>query len=579
MLIPLQNGCLKGCRMDIEEPGDNPLASGWQALASGAWEDAHAVFTEAVGQEESPEALEGLAMAAWWLDHVAETFHARETAYRLYNEQGDRRGAARVALWLSLDHTTRHGEHAIANGWMRRAYRLLDGLEPGPELAMAKAIESHIAIMVEHNTAKARQLSGQAAELSRALGVIDLEMYAQSILGFALVCEGNVAEGMHLLDETTAAAVSGEMSDIDTICTTCCLLIYACERVRDLDRAAQWCEKAQKLAERWSSRFYFSFCLTHYAGILIARGEWSRAEQILVASNEEVADSHPAMAYEGVVRLADLRRRQGRFDEAEALLDSTNGKPLHLLGKMPALLGRALLAEDRGDPASAVDLAERYLRSFHIDNQMERVEAYEVLVRAHLALGAREEALRALETLISITNSVPTPSLRGCASISQGFVAIAGTDYGQARRCFEDAVDLFEQSGALYDAAQARTELATVLMALGRADAAYQEADAAEQAFARFGASRDRERAAALMRSIKASRGDGNGKSPSAHGLTKREVEVLRLVAQGQSDKEIANSLGLSDHTVHRHMSNVLTKTGLPSRSAAVAHAAHLGLL
>jgi ATP/maltotriose-dependent transcriptional regulator MalT len=565
--------------MEIEEPGDNPLATGWQALATGAWDEAYSVFSEAVSQEESPEALEGLAMAGWWLDHIDQTFHARETAYRLYNEQGDHRGAARVALWLSLDHTTRRGEHAIANGWMRRAYRLLDGLEPAPELAMAKAIESHIAIMVEHDTAKARQLSAQAAELSRALGVIDLEMYAQSLLGFALVCEGNIAEGMQLLDEATTAAVSGEMSDIDTICTTCCLLIYACERVRDLDRAAQWCEKAQELSQRWSYGFMFSFCLAHYAGILIAQGEWSKAEQILVASNKELASTHPAMAFEGVVRLADLRRRQGRFEEAEALLDSTNDKPLRMLGNRPALLGRALLALDQGDPASAVDLAERYLRSLEIENQMERVEAYEILVRAHLALGAHEQARTTLDKLISVTENVLTPSLRGCTSISQGFVAVAATDYGQARRYFEDAVDLFEKSGALYDAARARIELATVLMALGRTDAAQQQATVADQAFARFGALRDRERAAALIRSIKVSRRDGNGKSPSALGLTKREVEILRLVAQGQSDKEIANSLGLSDHTVHRHISNILTKTGLPSRSAAVAHAAHFGLL
>jgi LuxR family maltose regulon positive regulatory protein len=565
--------------MEFEETGDNPLAIGWQALSTGAWEEAYAAFTEAVALEQFPEALEGLAMAAWWLNHVAETFQVRETAYRLYNERGDRRGAARTALWLALDHWSRRGEYAIANGWIRRANRLLESVEPSAEHAMAAAVEGHFAILTDRDTARARQLCEQAIELGRLLDVIDLEMYAQAILGFAEVCAGNIVEGMRLLDEATTAAISGEMTEIDSICTTFCFVIFACEQVRDLDRAAQWCDKAREYAEKWSYRFIFNECLAHYAGVLIAQGDWAKAEQLLVTANSDLAQVHPAMAAEGVVRLADLRRRQGRFAEAEELFALSDDTPLRMLGYKPALLGRALLALDQGNSASAIDLAERYLRSHDNESQLDCVEAYDVLVRAHLANGTRDEAEVALDALMSITNSVPAPSLQGCARLAAGFVAVADSDYGKARRNFEDAVDLFEQGGALYDAARARLELASVLFALGRIDAAHQEAKTATQAFDRFGASRQHQRAAALLRSIELSGKVNGAKASSTLRLTPREVEILRLVAQGQSDKEIAASLGLSGHTVHRHISNVLTKTGLPSRSAAVAHASQLGLL
>ena len=187
-------------------------------------------------------------------------------------------------------------------------------------------------------------------------------MLAQASLGFAMVCEGDIAEGMRLLDEATAAAVAGEMTDPDAIVTTCCYLISACERVRDYDRAAQWCDRAIRLADRWSYRFMFAYCRTHYAGVLIWRGAWPEAEAELEAATGELAATFPAMAAEGIARLAELRRRQGRIEEAHALLDRLDTHPLRALGSKLALLGRAALALDRGDPTAAIDLAERFLR-------------------------------------------------------------------------------------------------------------------------------------------------------------------------------------------------------------------------
>jgi hypothetical protein len=189
------------------------LATGWALLADASWEAAYAAFGAAVDHDPTAEALEGLGLAAWWLDHADEALRLRERAFQRYSQQGDRRGAARVALWLSMDHFTRRGEHAIATGWLQRAYRLLDALDPGPEHGLAAVWEAHMAIMVDRDTQQARQGYGRAATLAQTLDLIDLQVLALAGEGFARVCEGEIGPGMRLLDEATTAVVAGELSD------------------------------------------------------------------------------------------------------------------------------------------------------------------------------------------------------------------------------------------------------------------------------------------------------------------------------------------------------------------------------
>jgi LuxR family transcriptional regulator, maltose regulon positive regulatory protein len=555
----------------------DPLGAGWQALADGAWEDARVHFVAALGQEETAAALEGLGWAAWWLNDVPVTFDARERAYRRYREDADNRAAARMAVSLAADHFLRRGEHAIADGWFQRAHRLLDGLDPAPEHAVLAIWESYVAIIFHHDTATARQLGAQARALAESLGIIDLEMLAQASLGFATVCEGDIAEGMRLLDEATAAAVAGEMTDPDAIVTTCCYLISACERVRDYDRAAQWCDRAIRLADRWSYRFMFAYCRSHYAGVLIWRGAWPEAEAELEAATGELATTFPAMAAEGIARLAELRRRQGRMKESQVLLDRLDTQPLRTLGSRLALLGRAALALDQGDPTTAIDLAERYLRGVPAGDRVERIDGLELLARAQAARGDHAQATRSMAELRAITDAIATPSLQAMASHVDGVMTAARGDYDDARRRFEDAVDLFDAGGARYEAARSRLGLANALAAVERPDAAVREAQAALTILEQIGADRERERATALLRHLKVATPERA--ENAAAGLTRREMEVLRLVAQGLSDKEVAAGLGLSEHTVHRHIANVLNKLDVPSRAAAVAQVAQQGLL
>lgn len=560
--------------MDAGAPSAvDPLASGWEALAQGDWETALAAFARAIDQDETPEALEGLGFAAWWLNDAPAAFQARERAYRRFHERGDPRGAARVAIWLSIDHTIRRGEHAIASGWLHRAASLLADLEPGPEQALLACWDAHLAIEVERDAGRALRLCQEAAGLARSLGAGDLVVLAQACEGYVRVCQGDVAGGMRLLDAASAAAVGGDVNDPDTMTMTCCYLISACERVRDVDRAAQWCDKLREIAVRWSYQAMFSYCRTHYAGVLIWRGAWPEAETELTAATEELAATLPAMAPRGIARLAELRRRQGRWEEAASLYDRLDQHPLYMLGSALALLGRAALALDRGDPVTASQLSQRYLRAVGSDDLLDRVAGLELLIRAHVAQGDHERARHGVQELAKTSDLVPTAPLQGATRFSEGVVAVATGNYEEARQRFEDAVDCFTRSGAPYETARARLELASVQAALGRTEAAADEARAALATLQSLGALHDATRAANLIALT--------SEPPLAPAtmLTARERDVLRLIAQGMSDKEMASALGLSRHTIHRHVSNILTKLDQPSRAAAVAYASQHGLI
>lgn len=564
-----------------QQSRNDPLVAGQQALARGDWREARACFEEAVVRAATPQALEGLGMAAWWLYDATATFDARERAYRLYRERGDRCGAARLATCLALDHYAFHGNYAVANGWLQRAQRLLENLAAGAEHAMLALCQGHLALLVKNDAATARRRGGEASALARSLNLIDLEMQGRALQGLALVSEGHVTEGMLHLDEATTAAVGGEMGDLDAITTTCCYLIYACERVRDYDRAAQWCETVKRITVRWSYRLMFSLCRTHYAGVLMWQGAWREAEDELVAATTELEATHPAMAAEGIVRLAELRRRQGRLEDAAALLQKAELRPFRMLGTKPALLGRAALALDEGDAATACDLCARLLRGLRPEDRLERLACLEVLLRASIALGHVEKAAATLVGLRSIATAVGTEPLLASAAVAEGLVAAAVRDYETARDRLEDAVDLFDRSAAPLEAAQARLELARVLGALGRAGAAEREARAALASFQGLGAALASDRAAAfLQEQIPIVERPSQQTNPA--GLTTRELDVLRLVAAARSNQEIAAHLVVSVRTVERHISTIYEKVGARgkvARAAATAYALNQGLV
>ena len=376
--------------MSPSRPAD--CIAGDEALRRGAWPEARDAFIAALGVRETPEALEGLGLAAWWLDAADVVFDTRERAYRLYLERDERRPAARIAVWLAWDCWAFRGENVVANGWLQRARRLLEGEPDCSERAWLELREGSLCLLEEGDPDRAHAMAGEGMRVARAVGNNDLEMLGRAIQGLALVASGAVAEGMRGLDEVNAAVVAGELNDLVAIGLSCCYMIAACDRVRDYDRAVQWCTRLKAFCAKWGLRPLFAVCRTQYASICMWRGTWLEAEEELLSARDELAASRPAMTADAVVRLAELRRRQGRLTEATALLDQVEPHGL-------ALLGRAELAYDRGDCRGAAEQAARYLRRVPTHNRTDRASGLELLVRADVALGDLDGARNALVEL------------------------------------------------------------------------------------------------------------------------------------------------------------------------------------
>lgn len=533
------------------------------ALRRGAWQDARTLYEHALQALETAEALEGLGEACWWLDDVVRVGEARERAYLLYRQRGDDLGAARVALALAEDALIFRGEEAVMNGWTERARRLLAELDHAPEHALLAVHDAFFAFKLAGDMQVARRRAGEAIELARRFRLFDLEMYARSIDGVARVRQGHVAEGMRILDEATAAATSGEMHEVTLIGYTCCFMIYGCECVRDYRRAAQWCERVRDFSQRNGLVSLLGVCRNHYAMVLAYAGDWAAAEAELMGAAQQLA-ARPAQAAEGVARLAELRRRQGRLDEAATLFEQVAFMP-------EGQIGRALLALDHEQYGEAAWWMERLLRHIPESDRTLRATAYEILARARASLGEIDAARQAVEHVESAAADIGTVLLRAAASSTSGAVALAAGDAERARTLLEDAVDLFERSGMPFEAAESRRQLSQALRALGHASPADAEAVRAAQTLARLGAVHAEARA---RREV-----TGPGSKPSRGALTTREIEVLRLVGEGLSDKAIAARLTISEHTVHRHISNILRKLDVSSRAAATAQALKLGVL
>jgi ATP/maltotriose-dependent transcriptional regulator MalT len=560
------------------------LAAGRTALEAGAWQEALRAFERSLAVEETPEALEGLGLAAWWLDRADVVFDSRERAFRAYRSRGDHVSAARIAVWLAWDSAAFRGEEGVAKGWLQRARRLLEGQPESPEHAFLAARDAVFTLLDDGDPEAAEALAREAIRVAQTLRAIDYEMVGRALLGFALVTTGRVTEGLRELDEVSAAILAGELTDRVLIALAGCYLIGACDRARDHGRAVQWCERVKEHSRKWGLKPLFAVCRTQYASVCMWRGAWEEAEHELTSACDELAICRPGMTTDGLARLGELRRRQGRLDEAASLFDRSGGHPI-------ATLGRAAIALDRNDRQGAVELAERHLRRLPIKNRTERAAALELLIRALAAPGAEpsakaasgqsgnlERARAALDQLQDIASNANTPPLLASASLSAGLVANAAGDVEAARRRLEDAVDLFGRSGAPFETAQARVRLAAVLERLGRTDAALAELDRARDELTRLNARLELAAADAIRERLASPSKPAHVPADTV-GLTTRELEVLRLISSGLSNQAIGERLCISEHTVHRHVANTLSKLGVPSRSAAVAQAAKLGLL
>ena len=548
--------------------------AGHAALARGDWEQARRAFEAALATEETGEALEGLGLAAWWLDLADIMFDARERAYRFYHEQNHRAAAARVAVWLAWDTSAFRGEQAIAAGWLQRARRLLEDQPLSAEHAWLALRSGISALLQDGSPEDAAVLAARVISVGEAIGSSDHAVAGRALHGYAEITAGRVTEGLRTLDEVSASVLAGEVKDYVLMGLACCHLIAACDRIRDYDRAAQWCDRLKESTRKWGLRPLFAVCRTQYASVCMWRGAWDEAERELSAATDELAACRPAMTGEGLARLGELRRRQGKPDEAMAFFERAGAHPM-------AQLGRAMTAFDRGVLKAAADLADRYLRKLPLQNRTERAAGLELLIRAQIELGNRVDAEKALEELRDIAARAQTAPLRASASLAAGAVAACTGETAAAQKHLEDAVDLFEKGGSPFETARARVDLARVLGRLGRTDSAAAEIQRAVEELTHLQADLELSRAQAVLRDLSSATGaqPSGPRRDERAGLTVRELEVLRLISVGLSNHAIAQRLFISEHTVHRHVANTLTKLNVSSRSAAVAQVARLGVL
>jgi DNA-binding CsgD family transcriptional regulator len=537
------------------ETADALLRSGRDALAAADWEGARSLFERAGELGETAEVLDGLSQAAHFQGRYAQAIELKKRAFGAYRRRGKRAEAAELARWLAFLHGTVQGNMAAASGWMARAERLLEGVD---ECA------AHGWLTLDHapftgDASERERLAVVALAIGRRYGDADLEFDALALLGQVYVVSGRPAEGMRLIDEAMAAVSGGEVVGVGTIGEIYCRLLSACEHVADVRRAEQWLSAADRLVA-WTD-FVAPTCRSHYGGILIAIGRWAEAEEELLAALRAFETGYRAERIGPLVRLAALRVRQGRLEEAERLLEGSEWHP-------SARRSLATIALARGALALAEDLARQ---CFEGENPSDPVcgPLLDLLVGVQLARHDLPAARKTLDRLAGLAAACEDERVRASAELAMGRVLAAEGDERAAPH-LRAALEHFSALDLPLEAAWARLALARALASSAKA-AAVSEARLALGTFEKLGAARDADAAAGLLREL----GSFGRASPRGHGaLTRRETEVLSLLAAGLSNADIGERLVISRRTAEHHVASILSKLDLRTRAEAAAYAA-----
>jgi DNA-binding CsgD family transcriptional regulator len=534
---------------------DKHVEAGRAALQEGRWEDARSAFEAALEESESAEALVGIGEALWWLGETRQSVEYQERAYAEFQRIGDALQAATTAMALCVTYISNFGNEPAAGGWLARAERLA---QPDPGL-----LEGWLWVTrgyLTNDLDAAIELLEQGVRLARDSGDTDLELVALADLGEKHVMAGRVEEGLALIDEAMAGALAGEQNRLDTVVFACCDMLVACDLAGDLQRATHWCRVADQFIRKYGCPFLYARCRTLYGSVLVAKGHWAQAELQLTAALHMTEEAGPALHAEALARLADLRFRQGRLEEAEALLAGYDDAPA-------AALPAAAIRLARGEALSAVALLERRLRRIG-ERHIEAAPTLSVLVDAYIARGHLDAATEAATRLDAVGEAQARAHPLALASLASGRVSAARGDTDGAIGRLEAALEQFSRLDLPLETARVRIELAGAQVDRNP-ELAVVEARTALSQFEQLGARVDADAAASLMRSLGAKGRTG----PKNIGvLTRREQEVLQLVGLGLSNPEIAQRLFISRKTASHHVSNVLAKLGLRNRAEAVAH-------
>jgi DNA-binding NarL/FixJ family response regulator len=531
------------------------LREGERAIAAADWATARACLERALEEGDSPDALTALSKVAMVEREYERAIELKERAFDLYKAAGQLERASDSAIWLTFMYATYHGNFSAAFGWKQRAESVLDGTEESAAHGWLRLLEAPFS----RDPAERERLAVSALAIARRFGDVDLEIEALALLGEAHVVGGQVASGMRLLDEAMTAVTAGRVHDHFAVGEIYCRLLSACEAALDVRRATDWLSMLDRYVV-WTD-FVRPTCRTHYGGILVALGRWAEAEAELLAAIEGFDHGYRGDRIFAALRLADLRLRQGRVEEAERLLA---GGEWHPTARRLA----AAIALARGDAVLASELGELCAEGSALDDPT-CAPALELLIATRLAIGDVVAAHEAAERLATVARASGLERLEACAALAEGRVGATEGDeraVGQLKR----AVELFASLELPLDAARAQLELARALAATAPA-AAVREGKLALATFERLGALPDADAAAGFLRGLGVTA--GRSWPRGATSLTRREDEVLGLLAEGCSNAQIAERLVISTRTAEHHVASILSKLDLHSRSEAAAYA------
>jgi len=533
------------------------LERGHAAYSSSAWQDAYASLSEADRTVPlAAEDLELLATSAYMLGREDDCVQILGRAVQRYSDDGVLLRAARCAFWVGMQLALR-GEMGPATGWLGRAQRLVDR----EDRECAEQGYMLLPVAFEHEVAGdfegAATTAGAAAELGERFGDADLFALAVHVQGGTLVKCGRVGEGLALLDEAMVAAIAGELSPIVTG-TVYCGVILACEEIYELRRAQEWTAVLARWCEQQPDLVAFTGrCLVHRAQLMQLHGDWRDAlEEAHRAGERFELSMNEAAAAKACYLRGEVHRLRGEFAEAEE-----SYREASQLGLEPQP-GWALLRLAQGNADAAAAAIRRAIGE--TTDRLKRAGLLPAYAEILIAVGDLDDARLACAELGEIAAECESAMLEAIHGHARGAVELAAGDASNALVSLRRAAQAWKELEAPYEAARARVLVGQACRELGDEDAFSLELEAARGVFEQLGAAPDLTWVDALM---------GKAATTDAHGLSPRELEVLRLVASGKSNREIAGLLVISEHTVARHVQNIFTKLGVPSRTAAGAFA------